>query len=50
MICLDTPEYIEVKLNDSYTAKIYKNKIKVGCQEFPIEIVEKLKKALGELK
>jgi hypothetical protein len=29
----------EVKLNSSYTAKIYKTKVVVGCQEFKISVI-----------
>jgi hypothetical protein len=35
-------EYEEVELNDTYTAKVYKDKIEVGCQTFPISILDAL--------
>lgn len=38
-------EYIEVKLNSEYAAKIYKDKIVVGCQEFPISKLQELVEA-----
>lgn len=44
-----TPEYKEVKLNSSYTAKVYKDKIEVGCQTFPVSILKELTKALKEV-
>lgn len=33
------PEFIDFKLNDSYSAKIYKDKVVVGCQTFTKEVV-----------
>jgi len=41
---------IEVKLNSQYTAIVHKDKIKVGCQEFSMEVFEELKKAVDEVK
>lgn len=38
----------EVKLNDNYTAKIYKNKVEVGCQEFPISKIREILKLHDE--
>ena len=38
-------EFTEVKLNDTITAKVYKSKIVVGCQTFPIDVIVKLNKA-----
>ena len=35
----------EVKLNDEYVAKVYKEKIVVGCQTFPPTILDKLYEA-----
>lgn len=37
------PEYISLKLNEDYTAKVYKDKLTVGCQTFPISILDDLK-------
>lgn len=34
----------EVILNDEYTAEVSKGKVKVGCQEFPIEKIEEILK------
>jgi hypothetical protein len=31
-----------VKLNENYKAEIYKDKVVVGCQEFPISVIDKL--------
>lgn len=33
---------MEVKLNSEYTAIVSKKEIKVGCQTFPIDILDKL--------
>lgn len=33
---------IAVKLNDEYTAEVFKDKVVVGCQTFPIDIIQKL--------
>ena len=41
---------IEVKLNDEYTAVVSKDKIVVGCQEFPLSKVEELVKAVKKVK
>jgi len=38
------PLYYSFELNSTYTAKVYKEKIEVGCQEFPISILEDLLK------
>lgn len=43
------PDFIEVKLNDSYTAKVYLDKIVVGCQTFPIDTLDKLNVARLEI-
>lgn len=43
------PESIEVKLNEKHSAKVFKDKVAVGCQTFPITIIDDLKKALEEL-
>jgi hypothetical protein len=39
----------EVVLNDRYTAKVYTDKIKVGCQTFPISILDELIEARNSL-
>lgn len=38
-------EFEKVKLNDSYTAEVFKDKLVVGCQTFPISILDELVKA-----
>ena len=43
------PQEIKVVLNIQYTATVTKDGVKVGCQEFPLEIIEDLKKAKDEL-
>lgn len=43
------PDEIEVKLNDTYTAKVTKDSIKVGCQTFPVSILKELNEALKNL-
>ena len=48
----DVVEYskeINVKLNDKYDAVVSKDGIKVGCQTFSHDIVEKLKRAIEEI-
>ena len=58
-ICITTSElwriFVEerrpakrVRLNESYTAEITANKIKVGCTEFPVSVLEDLRKAVSE--
>ena len=44
------PEFKEVKLNDSHSAQVYKDKIVVGCQTFPVEIMDKLRDAWESVK
>ncbi len=46
---LTAPKFIEVKLNAGNTAKVFSNKIVVGCQEFPISIVNDLDAALKKI-
>ena len=46
----EVPTFIEVELNDDYTAKVYKNSIEVGCQTFPIGIIAKLRQAQEDLR
>jgi hypothetical protein len=43
------PKFIEVTLNGTYNAKVYEDKIEVGCQTFPISILEDLVKASREI-
>lgn len=43
------PQVKELKLNDSYTAVIHKDRVEVGCQTFPIEQVEEILKLSKEL-
>jgi hypothetical protein len=43
------PDEITLKLNDSYDAIVTKDGIKVGCQTFSHDIVEKLKKAIEQI-
>lgn len=42
-------ERITVVLNSEHTAVVSKSGIKVGCQTFPLDIVEKLAKARDEV-
>lgn len=44
------PEFLELKLNDSYTAKVYDGKVEVGCQTFPISILGELLNLHKQLK
>ena len=37
----------EVKLNSEYTAKVYSDRVEVGCQTFTKEVILELAKALG---
>ena len=39
------PKSIKVKLNDTYTAEVYEDKIVVGCQTFSIDVVDLICKA-----
>jgi hypothetical protein len=42
---------ITVKLNDEYSAEVSKTGVKVGCQTFPLEVIDelaKVKKSLTE--
>lgn len=48
--CESTVKFIEVELNDEYTAKVYKNKIEVGCQTIEADKVEELIKAFKKVK
>lgn len=43
------PDYIEVPLNEKYTAKVTKTEIAVGCQTFPIDILQKLVQAHNQI-
>jgi len=44
------PEFYEVKLNNNFKAKVYKDKIEVGCQTFPIAVLKDMKEALDNFK
>jgi hypothetical protein len=44
-----SPKVVKVKLNENHTAEVSKDGIKVGCQTFPIGIVEELEKAIKSL-
>lgn len=44
------PAYQTVRLNDQYSAEVYKDKITVGCQTFDADVVGKLIEALTELR
>lgn len=46
----DKPAFVEVKLNDEHTAKVYKDRVEVGCQSFPVDVVGKLAEALEKVK
>ena len=39
---LARPEFIDVKLNDSHDAKVYKDKVVIGRQTFTIKSIEKV--------
>jgi len=43
------PDEVTLKLNDKHDAIVTKDGIKVGCQTFSHDIVEKLKKAIEEI-
>tara|TARA_R110000868_G_scaffold217413_1_gene467486 strand:- start:633 stop:1034 length:402 start_codon:yes stop_codon:yes gene_type:complete len=43
------PDFSEVKLNSEYSAKVYKDKIVVGCQTFSVGIIDDLVLALKEI-
>ena len=43
-------ESLVINLNDEYAAEILENTVKVGCQEFPIEKVKELYKAIKKAK
>lgn len=42
-------EYKELKLNDTYTAKIYKTHIQVGCQRISMNVAKKLVKIIENM-
>lgn len=46
----EVPTEVTVKLNDSYSAVVSKDTVKVGCQTFPIDILKKLQTAADSLK
>ena len=41
------PEFKELKLNDNHTAKIFKDRVEVGCQTFPIKVIRELAKLVN---
>ncbi len=43
------PKSTIVKLNNDYNAEVFKNKVKVGCQEIPIDAVKEVIKAAESL-
>lgn len=43
------PKVKEIKLNDNYTAQVYKDKVVVGCQTFDKDVINKIIKAQSEL-
>ena len=43
------PEYKEMKISKDYSAKIYSDKIEVGCQTITIENFRKLQKLVDEM-
>lgn len=43
------PEYKEMKISKDYSAKVYADKIKVGCQTISIEDFKKLQKLVNEM-
>ena len=49
MMGLSKPSSIGVKLNESYTATVTKDSIKVGCQTFPHSIIKEIQKAIKEI-
>lgn len=44
------PQTVDVKLNDSHKAVVSRDSIKVGCQTFPISVLDELVKARDSLK
>jgi hypothetical protein len=48
--CKLLPTQVTVKLNDKYSAVVTNQTITVGCQTFPVSIVEELTKAINSLK
>jgi hypothetical protein len=42
-------DFKELKISDDYTAKIYKDKVEVGCQTIPISTVEEIIKLANSL-
>ena len=43
------PPEVKIELNSEYTATITKDTVKVGCQIFPISIIDKLVEARNSL-
>lgn len=44
------PKTKTIKLNDTYTAVVHKDKVVVGCQTFSHDVVKQLANAVGEMK
>lgn len=44
------PKSIKVNLNAAYEAEVFKDKVVVGCQTFPLGVVEAILKASKELR
>lgn len=40
---------VEVELNKEYTAQVSKDGIKVGCNSFPLSVIDKLVEALNKV-
>jgi len=41
--------YVEIELNDSYTADVYMDRVEVGCQTIPKEKVKEIWDAMNKL-
>lgn len=46
---LNRPKKVEVKLNKEYTAKFTATSFSVGCQTFPLSVIDELVKARNEV-
>ena len=49
-LALPEPVIIYVVLNNSYTAEVSKQSVKVGCQEFPLSVIPQLMEAYNKVK
>jgi len=48
---LSLPDYLEVKLNEEYTAVISSDEtVTVGCQKFSFKVIDEVFKAVEEMK